>query len=289
MALPLIPIIAIAAIAMFAGGGGKKKKRNGVVVPPVNGNGAQPGWLSAGDACDPLDPSNVPPGYGCFQGADGSFYVMEEYDPAKAPPLQFGQFGDAQGVREALMLLGFGYPNEQQNVARFQEYAYTYFGLDEGTLRFDGRLDNKTIEVLGYAISDYEDGSWVSEEEYLTQQALMDFEYDNAVTFVNAWTQDPLLGWEFPDGESILPNESGQPVSSWLTSAVYWGTYNVGGADEPGASMPKVFWPIPYTDRWEAETDARNIWLRIQEYVKLQMEELGVPDETIYPTEDPNA
>lgn len=284
MAFPVIPLLAVAAIAMFAGAGGKKRKKS-TVHRPSNGSGN--GWLSPGDLCDPLDPSNVPPGYGCFEGGDGSFYVMEEYDPAKAPTLDFGEFGDDQGVREALMLLGFNYANEQQNIARFQEYAYDYFDLDEGKLRFDGRLDNKTIQYLAQAIKDYENGDWVTEEEYLTQQALLDFEYDNAATVVSAWTQDPLLAWEFPDGEVIMPLEGGQPLSSWLTSAVYWGTYNVGGNQEPGASMPKTFWPVPYTDRWNEEADAREVWMRIHEYVKLQMEELGVDDTTIYP--EPNA
>ena len=284
MALPLLPIIAVAAIAMFAGGAGKKKKRPQQVLPPT-----PTGWLSAGDFCDPLDQSNVPPGHGCFEGTDGKFYVMEEYDPAKAPTLEFGEFGDAQGVREALMLLGFNYPNEQQNIGSFQKYSYTYFDLKDGELRTDGRLDNKTLQLLTQALVDYESGRWMPEEEYLTQQALLDFEYDNAAIVVSAWTQDPLLGWEFPDGEFIMPNPGGQPISTWLTNAVYWGTYDVGGATEPGASMPKVFWPVPYTDKWEAEAEARDIWLRIQEYVKLHMEELGVSDETLYPVEDPDA
>lgn len=287
MAFPLIPILAIAAVAVFAGAGGKKKTKTqrGPTPGPTPGPvpGPEGGWLSSGDSCNPLDPSNVPPGYGCFEASDGKFYVVDEYDVAKAPTLEFGEFGDAQGVREALMLLGFGFATEQQNIARFQEYSYTYFDLPEGDLRFDGRLDNKTIVFLSQAIADYEDGSWVSEEEYLTEQSMLDFEYDNAATFVSAWVQDPLLGWEFPDGEFVMPAEGGQTVSSWLTSAVYWGTYNVGGSQEPGASMPKTFWPVPYTEQWEAETAARNVWLRIQEYVKLNMEELGVPDDTIYP------
>lgn len=279
MALPLLPIIAIAALAMFAGG--TKKKRKPAGPKPTQ-------WLSPGDLCDPLNPSDVPPGYGCFEGGDGNFYVMEEYDPAKAPPLEYGEFGDEQGISEALMLLGFDAPGLPTNIARFQEYAYTYFDLDEGSLRFDGRLDNKTISYLSKALADFENGKWVPEEQYLTEEALADFEYENAATVVSAWQQDPLIAWEFPDGETVQPLPGGQSLSSWLTSAVYWGTYNVGGPDEPGASMPKTFWPVPYTDRWNAETEARNIWLRIEQYVKLQMDEQGVADVTIYP-EDQNA
>lgn len=280
MALPLIPILAVAALAMFAGGG---KKRKGKPKP------APKRWLSPGEECDPLDQANVPPGYGCFVAADDKFYVMEEYDPAKVPPLNYGEFADEQGVSEALLLLGFGQPDIRSNTARFQEYAYTYFNLPEGSLRFDGQLDNKTLQYLSQAIADLEDGKWVTEEEYLTEQALLDFEYDNAATVVSAWTQDPLIAWEFPDGEVITPNVGGQLLSSWLTNAVYWGTYNVGGADEPGASMPKTFWPVPYTDQWEAEAEAREIWLRIEQYVRLHMEEMGVPDETIFPEEIENA
>ena len=286
MAVPLIPIIAIAAIAMFAGGGGKKRKKPVVVVD--NGTDTGPRWLSAGALCDPLDQSNVPPGFGCFAGEDGSYYVMEDYDPAKAPTLNYGAFGDAQGVAEALELLGFTQGNAMSNTARFQEYAYEYFGLKEGSLRFDGRLDNKTLQFLKQALVDYESGRWVAEEEFEIEQQLLDFEYDNAATVVSAWTQDPLLGWEFPDGEFVQPNVGGQPLSTWLTNAVYWGTYDVGGQSEPGASMPKKFWPVPYTDQWDSEADAREVWIRIQDYVQLLMEETGLADETIFP-EDANA
>lgn len=271
MALPVLPLMAIAAIAMFAGGGAKKSRKR-----------TSARMLAPGDVCDVLDQSNVPPGFGCYAASDGVFHVMAEWDPAKSV-VDYGEFGDQQGVEEALTLLGFDSPTFQANVARFQDYAHTFFGLGEGKLRFDGRLDTKTVSYLSQAIKAFEEGKWVSEADYVEGEALEDFEYENAVVIVGAWQQDPLFVWEFPSGEEAKPLPGGQSTSSWLANLVYWGTYDVGSVDEPGASMPKKFTPVPNTPEWEAQTPARNIWLRVHQYVQVAMEEAGVPNETVFP------
>lgn len=272
MALPILPLLAVAAIAMFAGG--TKKKTKSTARPTQ--------WLKQGDPCDPLNPGNVPPGFGCFASSDGNYFVMEEHDPSHVA-VDYGELGDDQGVAEALDLLDFSGPSFATNVAQFQKYVYDYFDLDEGSLRFDGRIDNKTLRLLEEALADYEDGEWVTPQEFALQEALADNEYDNATTVVSGWKQDPLIAWEFPDGDVAQPLPGGQSTSSWLTNLAYWGTYDVAGPDEPGASMPKKFWPVQGTPQYDAEAGAREIWLRIHQYVMLIMEEMGVPDATIFP------
>lgn len=270
MALSILPLVAVVAIAVAAGGMKKRKAR------------ASARMLAPGDVCDPLNPSNVPPGFGCYAASDGTFHVMEKWDPAKSS-VDYGEFADQQGVEEALSLLGFDAPTFEVNVSRFQDYAHTFFGIGEGKLRFDGKLDSKTIGYLSQALKAFEEGRWISEKEYVEGEALADFEYENAIVVVGAWKQDPLFVWEFPDGEAVEPNPGGQPLSSWLANLVYWGTYDVGSEDEPGASMPKRFTPVSGTSEWEAQTPARNIWLRVHQYVQLAMEEAGVSNENVFP------
>lgn len=269
MALPILPIaIAVIAVAALGATGGKKRRRSQQApAQPLPGNQ----WLEPGDPCDPVDPAGVPPGHGCYL-TDSGHVVLEDHDPMTKKAVDYGEFGDDQGVAEALDLLGFSQKNFQQRVASFQEYAYDYFGLSDGALRLDGRVDANTIGHLKSAIDDFEKGTWVSLSQNQEEEVFREFEVDNAADIVDAWQQDPLYIWEFDDGDTIEPVEN-QPLSAWLSNIVYWGTYGVGS---PDSDAPKTFFPVPFTDQWEAETHYREAWLRIQDHVKFFMEQAGV-------------
>lgn len=232
--------------------------------------------IGPGSPCDPLVTEGLPPGYGCFERNDGNFYVTQEADPAAPPPINYGPFVDDQGIEESLTVLGFT-GEFKTKLAAFQRYALEFFDLKDGSIRTDGRLDNKTIDYLGRAMSAYEGGGWTSPTEQHEQDTLLNFEYDNSVQIVAAWQEMPVYEWQLPDGE-VPQAEPGASVASWLANIVYWGTY---GAGESDSEAPTYFYPIPGTDRWDAEAKYRDAWMRIHNYIELLMEEAGIPNTDI--------
>ena len=241
MAIPVLPIaLALAFVAFGAAGSSRRKKKQQRQAPPAPLPPSDR-WLEPGDVCDPIDQSNVPPGYGCFPDQDGLFVVVETEDPMAAKAVDYKEFGDDQGVAEALQLLGFGQQQLKQRVAKFQEYAYDYFDLADGTLRLDGKVDNRTIGYLTAAVKDFEEGSWISPQQAELQEVFLQLEVENADHIVDAWQQEPLLAWELPD-QTVMEAQDGQPLSAWISNIVYWGTYEVGLPDSPA---PKTFSPCP--------------------------------------------
>ena len=266
----LLPIAALALVFVAMSSSSKKRDKKGGKKQPSWPQ--VPQYLNPGDPCDPLDTSSVPPGYGCFEGPDG-FVVAPLNDPAAIVPLNYGEFTDEQGVREALLLLGFGGPALPQNVAAFQDYAYTIYDLKDGSLRSDGRLDARTIAYLSAAIDSFQSGMWIPMEYHMLQENLKDNEMENAYTIADAFSTDPTWEWDLPNGQTKEAKD-GQKLSDWVANIVYWGTYGAGEADSPAP----VQFSMPGTSGWTVEENYRKAWLRIHDYVKLAFEEGGVAD-----------
>ena len=263
MMLPIL--IGLGLFVFGSAAGGKKKKVRTPTLPP-----------GPGSPCDPLVTEGLPPGYGCYQRNDGNFYITKEADPAAPPPLNYGPFVDDQGVDESLTLLGFEGALKAK-IAAFQRYALSFFKLQDGSLRTDGRLDNKTIDYLGRAMTAYEGDRWTSPSTQAEEDDVIYREFENGWNIVDAWKQMPVYEWELPNGEVKYPDE-GATVASWLANIVYWGTY---GAGELGSDAPIMFFPIPGTSQWDAEAKYREAWMRIHSIVEHRMVEVGVPNTQI--------
>jgi hypothetical protein len=177
MANIILPVAAVALIAMFATGG-KKKKSSGV-RPPNNEKPAQPA-----DPAEPAAPSQpVDPA----QPADPSQPpIVGPADPYQ--PFEYywsGHVGNMQEMQEALIDLGFSVgpfgadgnwgKNTKAAVKSFQIYVnndgtplYDYFHSGEQAfdwdvmvLREDGEPDRPTLEAINEAMGVLADGYWI--------------------------------------------------------------------------------------------------------------------------------
>lgn len=264
MGAAALPIIAILGLAMFAGSG--KKKKGSAAAP-------QKRWLEEGDPCDPLDKSRVPPGYGCYVHDNGQYYVSSMHDPAAPVPVDYGEFGDEQGMGEALELLGFAQMPVQARVAAFQSYAVNYFGLDPGELRQDGRPDQLMIELLHEALVDYGLNQWESVDDVIEEEMILQFEEDNARTVVQAWLEEPMWSFMHDKGlDRLVEPGPDYLLSRWLTDLIYWQMYHEGDGEAPR----NPFASIPPDPEWIP------VWQRIHGHVADAMDDSGLNDGPLF-------